>query len=161
MYFFQHPWLKAAFRGKYLRDHKHSRWILQDGQSIHAARIYPKKFKQLVAREIRATISDHRQSLTINRCHLNHFEVTPHKLVYNRVPNLTSHTHPNDDSADEDGNMSVHQTDSDDPNDGEAFEQDDKAAGEEVRRNDEAASRPTRRVITVVTRRLQSIKNTW
>ena len=104
--------LKAALRGKYLCNHQHQHWVLKDGKSSHAARIYPTKFQQLVAREIRATINDHRKSPIINRCDLNRFEINSHKLVYNRVPTLTSHSYPNDDGADEDGNMSVNQNDS-------------------------------------------------
>ena len=106
------PRLKAALRGKYLCDHHHPHWILKDGKSIRAACIYPKKFQRLVAREIKATINDHRQSPAINRCFLNHFEVNPHKLVYNRVPNLTLHSYPNEEVADEGENMSE---DLDDP----------------------------------------------
>ena len=61
--------------------------------------------------------------------------------------NSTSRSYPNDDGADDDGNMFE---DQEDPIDGEVSGQDDQAEGEEVRRNDEAASRTTRRVITVV-----------
>ena len=75
--------------------------------------------------------------------------VNPHKLVYNRYPNLTNHSYPNDEGVDEGENMSE---DKNNPVDGEAQEEaeDCQSDGEEVRRNDESASRPTSSVIIVV-----------
>ena len=53
--------LKEALRGKSLCDGQHQHWVLNDANSTKASQVYPKKFQQLVAREIQAMINDHRQ----------------------------------------------------------------------------------------------------
>ena len=54
------PRLKVALKAKYLCDQRYLRWILQDGKSTHAARIYQKTNK--------TTINDYRQPPLPNRC---------------------------------------------------------------------------------------------
>ena len=84
------PRFKVALKGHYLCDQSHHYWVFNDGQSTHAARKDPKKFQRWVARGIKATINDYRQSPSTNRDMPSHLEVNPHKLVYNRVPGMWS-----------------------------------------------------------------------
>ena len=148
------PRLKTALRWKYVCDGRHQHWVLNDGRSTYASRVYPKKSQQLVAREIRATINNHRQDPNVlkERCSHN-FEVDPDELVHNRINGMwnsgVSHNYPNEVGVEDDGHMS----DGDEEAADEGVpgqEQGDQAEGEEVRRNEEAASRTIRRVIKVV-----------
>ena len=85
------PRIKTALRGKYFCDGRHQHWTPKDWKSTYASRIYPGKFQQWVARNIRATINDHRQNPNVIKSRLSHsFGVNPHELVHNRIPGMWS-----------------------------------------------------------------------
>ena len=145
------PRLKEVLRGKYLCDGQHQHWVLNDAKSTKASRVYPKKFQQLVAREIQATINDHRQDpmVRVERRRHSKFEVNPHKIIYNRGATGVSFNYPIEAGIEEDIHVSDDEEEAVDEGEPEQV-QGDQAEGEEVRRNDEAASKITRRVIKVV-----------
>ena len=136
------PWLKEALRGKYLCDGQHQHWVLNDATSTYASRVYPKKFQQLVARETRATINDHRQDPKVCAERRRHqsFEVNPHELIYNRGATGVSLNYLTEGGIDDDVHVSDNEEEAADEGEPEQG-QGDQAEGEEVRRNDEAASK--------------------
>ena len=98
------PRLKEALRGNYLCNGQHQHWVLNDANSTKASQVYPKKFRQLVAREIQATINDHRQDpkVRLERRRHSKFMVNPHKAIYNRGVTGTSFNYPIEAGIDED-----------------------------------------------------------
>lgn len=153
------PRLKEALRCRYLYNGLHQQWVLNDAKSTRASRVYPKKFQQLVAREIRATINDHRQDPRVceERRRHSRFEVNPHELIYNRGATGVSLSYHIEIGIEDDIPLSDDEEEAVDEGEPEAVDegepepvQGDQAEGEEVRRNDEAASKTIRRVIKVV-----------
>ena len=145
------PRLKEVLRGKYLCDGQHQHWVLNDAKSTKASRVYPKKFQQLVAREIQATINDHRQDpmVRVERRRHSKFEVNPHKIIYNRGATGVSFNYPTEAGIEEDIHVSDDEEEAVDEGEPEQ-DQGDQAEDEEVRRNDEAASKTMWKIIKVV-----------